>query len=114
MAPELVRLLETLRLPLAVASSSPTSLIEVVLDHLDLREAFRVVVSAENERLGKPDPAVFLTAARRLGVAPGRCVVFEDSEAGVRAARAAGMVVVALIAVDLLELPAYRAARRRL
>jgi beta-phosphoglucomutase-like phosphatase (HAD superfamily) len=49
------------------------------------------VVAAEDVRRGKPDPEVYLTAARRLGVAPERCLVFEDAVVGVQAARSAGM-----------------------
>lgn len=81
---------------LAVASSSSLRLIEVVLDRFGLRDAFAVVHSAEFEPAGKPDPAVFLTTAALLGVAPAACVVFEDSPAGVAAALAAGMRCVAV------------------
>jgi sugar-phosphatase len=59
-------------------------------------EHFTVVVSAEDVTRGKPDPEVYLRAAQRLGAEPGRCLVFEDSLAGVQAARAAGMRVVGL------------------
>lgn len=76
---------------LAVASSSPRLLIEAVLRRYGLREMFDEVASAAEERLGKPDPAVFLTAARLLGAAPGECLVIEDSSNGVLAAKAAGM-----------------------
>jgi sugar-phosphatase len=81
---------------LALASSSPRRLIDRVVRHLRLEQVFEVLCSAEHEVAGKPDPAVFLTAARSLGVAPARCVVFEDAPAGVRAAKAAGMVCVAV------------------
>ncbi len=52
---------------------------------------FQAIVSAEDVTLGKPDPQVFLTAAARLGSAPGRSIVVEDAPAGVEAARRAGM-----------------------
>ncbi|HMK98871.1 MAG TPA: hexitol phosphatase HxpB [Acidimicrobiales bacterium] len=81
---------------LALASSSPRRLIDVVVDRLGLASSFAVVHSAEDEVAGKPDPAVFLTTAGLLGVAPGACVVFEDSAAGVLAAKAAGMACVAV------------------
>jgi sugar-phosphatase len=87
-------------LQLAVASSSPRRLIEVVLARSGLAPSFAVLHSAQEERAGKPDPAVFLTTAARLGVEPGRCVVFEDSPAGVAAAIAAGMACVAVPEVD--------------
>jgi sugar-phosphatase len=83
-------------LALAVASSSPRRLIESVVEAMALTPAFSVLHSAQEEPAGKPDPAVFLTTARLLGVEPGRCVVFEDSPAGVEAAHRAGMVCVAV------------------
>lgn len=83
-------------LTLAVASSSDYALIEIVLERLALRSRFTPVHSGQDERRGKPDPAIFLTAARKLGVAPERCVVFEDAPGGVAAARAAGMRCVAV------------------
>ncbi len=63
---------------------------------LGLRDAFPVLCTAVDEPRGKPDPAVYLTAARRLGVAPKMCLVFEDSPAGVLAGVRAGMRVVAV------------------
>lgn len=83
-------------LPLALASSSQYRLIDVVLEHFDLRRHFPVVYSAEEESYGKPHPGVFLTTAGRLGVAPERCLVWEDSPAGVLAAKAARMACVAV------------------
>ena len=82
--------------PVALASSTPNALIRVVLSHLDLEDAFPIICSAEDEEYGKPNPAVFLTAAKTLGVAPERCCVFEDAPAGVLAAKAARMVCVAV------------------
>jgi len=82
--------------PLAVASSSEYRLIDVVLEHFGLAGDFKLVYSAEDEPYGKPHPGVFLTTAARLGVAPDRCVVWEDSPAGVLAAKAARMACVAV------------------
>ncbi|MHB8438730.1 MAG: HAD-IA family hydrolase [Acidimicrobiales bacterium] len=81
---------------MAVASSSPLGVVELALERLGIRGVFEVVHSAEHEPAGKPDPAVFLSAAALLGVEPGRCVVFEDSPAGVAAATAAGMECIAV------------------
>ncbi|MGH9065184.1 MAG: hexitol phosphatase HxpB [Acidimicrobiales bacterium] len=78
-------------LRLALASSSSYALIDAVLEALHLRGRFEVVHSADDEAAGKPDPAVYLGTARKLGADPGRCLAVEDSLAGVRAARAAGM-----------------------
>ncbi|MGD0090958.1 MAG: HAD family phosphatase [Planctomycetota bacterium] len=89
-AVELVRALSG-RFPLAVASGSPPEGIAIALARLNIREHFAVLISSEEVPAGKPAPDVFLAAAARLKVEPARCVVFEDSLAGARAARAAGM-----------------------
>lgn len=80
--------------PLAVASSAHPAVIRAVLAATGLAEAFDVVVSSDEVEHGKPDPDVYLEAARRLGVDPAGCVVVEDSLNGVLAARRAGMVAV--------------------
>ena len=81
---------------LAVASSSNLVLIDVVLELAGLRDLFSVVMSSEEVARGKPAPDVYLEAARRLGVAPSECAAVEDSSAGLRAATAAGMRVLAI------------------
>jgi len=78
-------------LRLAVASSSPLRIVEAALRRLGLADRFEVVRSAEGERWGKPHPAVFLATADELGVEPTACLVFEDSLAGLVAAKAARM-----------------------
>jgi HAD superfamily hydrolase (TIGR01509 family) len=75
----------------ALASSAPRPNIDAVFAVLGLERFLDAVVSADEVGRGKPDPAIFLEAARRLGLAPGRCVVVEDAPAGVEAARRAGM-----------------------
>jgi len=82
--------------PVALASSTPLALIHRCLEHFGLASRFRSIHSAEFEPYGKPHPGVFLTAASSLGVAPTSCLVIEDSGAGVIAARAASMRVVAV------------------
>jgi HAD superfamily hydrolase (TIGR01509 family) len=82
--------------PLAVASSSNRPLIDLVLELSGLASCFRVTVSSEEVERGKPAPDVYLEAARRLGVAPERCAAVEDSESGIRSAKAAGMRVIAI------------------
>jgi sugar-phosphatase len=82
--------------PVALASSTPLALIHRCLDHFGLSNRFASVHSAEFEPYGKPHPGVFLTAASSLGVEPSCCLVLEDSTAGVIAARAASMSVVAV------------------
>ena len=65
--------------------------IEVVLEALSAAHFFQGIVSAEDVHRGKPDPEVYLTAASRVGAAPGRCIVVEDAVAGIEGARNAGM-----------------------
>jgi HAD superfamily hydrolase (TIGR01509 family) len=79
----------------AVGSSAPQANIDVLLAAGDLRPYFEAVVSAWGMP-GKPDPAVFLEAAAQLGILPARCVVIEDSTAGIEAARRAGMQCIAV------------------
>lgn len=80
---------------LAVASSSNRPLIDTVLRVLGVEASFAVTVSSEEVPRGKPAPDVYLEAARRLDVQPARCAAVEDSGNGIRAAHAAGMLVVA-------------------
>ena len=82
--------------PLGLASSSNRPLIELALALSGLAPFFRVTVSSEEVERGKPAPDVYLEAAHRLGVDPGRAAAVEDSHNGIRAARTAGMVVVAI------------------
>lgn len=82
--------------PLALASSSPRRLIDATLARLGVGDRFAVITSAEDDRFGKPHPAVYLRAAEALGLAPTRCLVFEDSLNGVIAAKAARMRCVAV------------------
>jgi HAD superfamily hydrolase (TIGR01509 family) len=97
---ELVAALGQLGIPLAVASSSRHSYIELVLEELKLQDAFRAVVSAEEVAHSKPDPDIFLLAAKRIGVRPESCLVIEDSVNGMRAAQSAGMYCIGLVSQD--------------
>ncbi|MBX9581325.1 MAG: HAD-IA family hydrolase [Gemmataceae bacterium] len=79
------------RLPLAVASGGYRDTITRTLDAIGIRDWFDTLVTAEDTARHKPDPDVFLEAARRLGVPAESCVVFEDTDIGLEAARRAGM-----------------------
>jgi beta-phosphoglucomutase family hydrolase len=79
------------RLPLAVASGGYRDTVARTLDRLSIRSWFEVMVVAEDTPHHKPEPDVFLEAARRLGVDAAGCVVFEDTDIGLEAARRAGM-----------------------
>ena len=78
--------------PMAIASGSSRRLVTLTLAALGIAEWFGAVVAAEDTERHKPEPDVFLEAARRLGVAPARCTVYEDTDLGLESARRAGMV----------------------
>ncbi len=79
------------RIPLAIVSGSPRTNVERTLAALGLTDRFSVLVCAEDYAQGKPHPEPFLLAARLLNVAPADCLVFEDADAGIASAAAAGM-----------------------
>jgi beta-phosphoglucomutase-like phosphatase (HAD superfamily) len=82
------------KLPVAVASSSPIKLITTALKKFHLIDFFKTISSSENEEHGKPHPALYLSAANKLGVDPLNCLAFEDSFNGAIAAKAARMKLV--------------------
>jgi HAD superfamily hydrolase (TIGR01509 family) len=79
------------KLPMAVASGGARHLVERTLDLIGVRDLFDAVVVAADVPRGKPHPDIFLHAAKLIGVAPERCLVFEDGRPGMIAAEAAGM-----------------------
>jgi HAD superfamily hydrolase (TIGR01509 family) len=79
------------KLPMAVASGGARHLVERTLELIGVRDLFDAVVVAADVPRGKPHPDIFLYAAKLLGVAPERCLVFEDGRPGMIAAEAAGM-----------------------
>lgn len=93
---EIVHALRERGLTLAITSSAVRSSIEAILDRFRLRSAFVVIVDGSEVTHGKPDPEAYLVTARKLGVAPERCLVFEDSHVGVVAAKRAGAFCVAV------------------
>lgn len=103
-------MIRTEGLALGLATSSTPVLIDAVLTTIGMTEVFAVTHSAVEEALGKPHPAVFLATARRLGVEPSACVAIEDSAAGVRSAKAAGMRVIAVPPTHLFDDPVYEVA----
>jgi beta-phosphoglucomutase len=95
--PGITEFLERYRsLPKAIGSNAEAANIDFILDQLDLRRFFDVIVHGEEVARPKPFPDIYLIAAQRLGVKPECCIVFEDSPTGIQAARAAGMRVVAV------------------
>ncbi len=83
-------------IPTAIASASPMSLIEVVVNRLQIRNQLTLWHSATLEARNKPAPDVYLGTASKLGVSPGDCVAFEDSGSGLKSAYDAGMRTVAV------------------
>ncbi len=83
--------------PIAVASGGMRLLVQETLETIGVSDLFEIVVGSEDVIEGKPAPEVFLTAAARLGVEPGDCVVYEDAPAGLEAARRAGMRAVNVV-----------------
>ena len=79
------------KVPMSVASNGRLANVKASLEATGLLPLFPLIVSADDVSRGKPAPDVFLEAARRMGVAAAECVVLEDSDEGLRAARAAGM-----------------------
>lgn len=90
-------------IPMAIGSAAILYNIDFVLDGTDTRRYFPVIVSAEHVEISKPHPETFIKCAEGLGVAPERCVVFEDSPKGVEAARRAGMRCVVLTTMHTAE-----------
>lgn len=80
--------------PLSVGTGSESTVAEALLNHLGLRRYFDAVVAADHVLHHKPAPDTFLKCAALMGVAPEKCVVFEDADFGIQAARSAGMDVV--------------------
>ena len=81
------------RLPMAVASGGTRENVLLTLETIGLLHCFLAVLTADDDVRPKPDPEIFLEAARRMNVAPEACQVFEDGQAGLEAARRAGMFV---------------------
>jgi HAD superfamily hydrolase (TIGR01509 family) len=97
----LLELLEGLNVPRGVASSTKRPLVIQKLTMAGILERFDAIVGGDEIRFGKPAPDIFLAISRRLQAPPYRCLVLEDSEAGVQAARAAGMMPI--LVPDLVQ-----------
>ncbi|MEZ4385569.1 MAG: HAD family phosphatase [Nannocystaceae bacterium] len=112
-APELVRTAVALAIPTVIVSGSSRREIEHALPHLGIGELLEFYMGCEDYARGKPAPDGFLAAASRLGVAPGRSLVVEDSEAGIAAGLAAGMRVLATSACNPAPgTPGHQSQRR--
>ncbi|HEV9038613.1 MAG TPA: hexitol phosphatase HxpB [Puia sp.] len=99
---------------IGLATSSPLSLVKVVVEKLGIENNFQAVASAEHLPYGKPHPQVYMDCAQSLAVSPLQCLAFEDSFNGVIAAKAARMTCVAIPVPDQAHLPKWGAADLRL
>ncbi|MEX2121669.1 MAG: HAD-IA family hydrolase [Pirellulales bacterium] len=95
-AGELLAALQQADIPRAIATSSGRRFLDNVLARVDLAGAFHFSLTSEDVQRGKPDPEIYLLAAARFGIEPGRMLVLEDSQNGCRAAVAAGAIAVAV------------------
>ena len=92
--PGVLEFIKKQKLPMAVASSSPHEWISIVMKRFDLKKYFQEIISADDVAgVGKPAPDIFLFTAKKLNIEPQKCLVFEDSEHGVEAAKKAQMQV---------------------
>lgn len=101
-------------LKIGLATSSPLSLVHVVLNKLDLQNSFDAITSAEKLPFGKPHPEVYLNCAKELGAAGMECIAFEDSFNGMIAAKAARMKCVIVPALQDHDHPKWNAADLKL
>ena len=92
--PELLQCLSKEKIPLAVATSTPTEQAERSLKIAGIREPFDIIIGGDQVKKGKPDPEIFLKAARALGYRSEECLAVEDSAIGVEAAVAANMFTI--------------------
>ncbi len=92
------------RIPLAVVTGGHRAVCVRILEHVGIADAFATIVASEDTTRHKPEPEPFLEAARRLGARPERCVVWEDSDLGIEAARRAGM--------DWIDVRSFHTPRR--
>jgi sugar-phosphatase len=104
---EFLEFLENLEIPLALVSSSHYRVIHALLDTLQLRHYFDLILSTEDMPYGKPHPMPYLQAAEYLCVSPEECLVFEDSPKGVLSALSAGMRVIAIPDSRVSENPIF-------
>ena len=94
---EILQLLKSHNKKIAIATTAPKKNRDFGLEALGMSDIFSVVLGEEDITRGKPHPEIYLETAKRLGVTPDRCLVFEDSPPGVASGKSAGMTVVGLL-----------------
>lgn len=110
---ELLKTLKAHKIPIGLATSSTGRMVKDLLAHFEIEQYFDVISTADNCKMGKPHPEVYLNCAAALGVLPWRCVAFEDSVNGMVAAKAARMSVVAVPSAEQLDNPQFGLADKK-
>lgn len=100
---EFLRNLQQAQIPIALATSSRRPYMTFILDTFDLWPYFTAIITAEDCLHGKPDPEIYLKAAKALQLAPKLCVAFEDSHSGIASAKAAGMSIIGIATTHTKE-----------
>ncbi len=95
-AKEFLEKLRKRKIPFAVASGNRIEFVKKILSSAAILDYFKVIITNNDVKHGKPDPEIFLTSSAKLGIAPRDCVVFEDAWSGISAAKKSGMYCVAL------------------
>ena len=98
-----LNLVRSKNIPMAIGTAAPVANIDFVINNLNLRNYFPVIVGPDDVSESKPNPEVFLVAAKQLGIAPTDCVVFEDAPKGIEAAASAGMNAIAVTSYHTVE-----------
>jgi beta-phosphoglucomutase family hydrolase len=88
--------IQQIPLKMALATGASRKKLEFVLEKLPIAQYFDAMITADDTQIGKPDPEVFLNAAKKLGVAPDSCIVMEDARNGAEAAKRGGMLCIAI------------------
>jgi len=108
--PDIFLMLRDVNIKMGLATSSPLSLVDIVVEKLGIRQYLECMTSAESLPYGKPHPEVYINCAANMGVAATQCFCFEDSFNGMIAVKAARMKCVVIPAPDLFDLQKWGAA----
>ena len=100
---DLLEVIQSRNIPMAIATSGIQVNIDFMFDHIPIKKYFSEVVNSSHISKGKPDPEIYLKTASLLNIEPENCLVFEDAVVGVKAARAAGMKVIAITTTQSSE-----------
>ncbi len=100
---ELLKEIKSMDLKTALATGSGDEKLKMIFERLNIEQYFDVILTADDVQHGKPDPEIFLNAAKKLGVSPEQAIVMEDAENGVRAAKAGNMLCIAITSTHTRE-----------